>query len=74
MTPKDEKLYIVMVGLPGRGKSTIALRLLEMFNKDQIITKTFNNGNLRRKFKNLKKDVMYDRKQKLEKICSKLEI
>ena len=54
MTPKDEKLYIVMVGLPGRGKSTIALRLLEMFNKDQIITKTFNNGNLRRKFKNLK--------------------
>ena len=54
MIPKDEKLYIVMVGLPGRGKSTIALRLLEMFNKDQIITKTFNNGNLRRKFKNLK--------------------
>lgn len=54
MTPKDEKLYIVMVGLPGRGKSTIALRLLEMFNNDKITTKIFNNGSLRRKFKNLK--------------------
>jgi broad specificity phosphatase PhoE/predicted kinase len=54
MTPKDEKLYIVMVGLPGRGKSTIALRLLEMFNNDKITTKIFNNGSLRRKFKSLK--------------------
>ncbi len=53
MITKDEKLYIVMVGLPGRGKSTIALRLLEMFNNNKIPTKIFNNGNLRRKFKNL---------------------
>jgi broad specificity phosphatase PhoE/predicted kinase len=54
MTIKDDKLYIVMVGLPGRGKSTIALRLLDMFNNDQTTSKIFNNGNLRRKFKNLK--------------------
>jgi broad specificity phosphatase PhoE/predicted kinase len=51
---KDNKIYIIMVGLPGRGKSTTAMRLMDTFNHDSISTKIFNNGNLRRKFKNLK--------------------
>ena len=51
---KNEKLYIIMVGLPGRGKSTVALRLKDTFSNDNIPTKIFNNGNLRRKYKNLK--------------------
>jgi broad specificity phosphatase PhoE/predicted kinase len=47
---KERKLYIVMVGLPARGKSTIANRLKENLVKDAIKTRTFNNGDLRRKF------------------------
>ncbi|HIC86030.1 MAG TPA: 6-phosphofructokinase [Desulfobacterales bacterium] len=42
------KLYIVMVGLPARGKSTIASRLKENLNKNHIKTRVFNNGQLRR--------------------------
>ncbi len=45
----DEKLYIVLMGLPARGKSTLAVRLRESFRKDGIATRLFNNGNLRRK-------------------------
>lgn len=44
-----EKLYIVMVGLPARGKSTIALRLFESLSEEGISTGIFNNGELRRK-------------------------
>lgn len=38
-----------MVGLPARGKSTIANKLKDHLNQDGIRTKTFNNGDLRRK-------------------------
>ena len=46
---RDKKLYIVMVGLPARGKSTIAGRLKENLVKDAIKTRVFNNGDLRRR-------------------------
>jgi broad specificity phosphatase PhoE/predicted kinase len=45
----DEKLYLVLMGLPARGKSTLAIRLQESLRKSRIPTKIFNNGNLRRK-------------------------
>jgi len=44
----DKKLYIVLMGLPARGKSTLALRLRDAFRRDGISTRIFNNGNLRR--------------------------
>ncbi|HDQ03898.1 MAG TPA: 6-phosphofructokinase [Deltaproteobacteria bacterium] len=43
------KLYLVMMGLPARGKSTLAIRLREAFQKNRIPARIFNNGNLRRK-------------------------
>ncbi|MDI6743580.1 MAG: 6-phosphofructo-2-kinase domain-containing protein, partial [Smithella sp.] len=46
----DEKLYIVLMGLPARGKSTLALRLKESFHKNGIPSRIFNNGNLRRMY------------------------
>ena len=45
----SNRLYIVMVGLPARGKSTIAGKLKENLNKYGINTAIFNNGDLRRK-------------------------
>ena len=54
MTTKDEKLYIVMVGLPSQGKSTIAYRLKDIFTKNDIPTRIFNNGQLRRQYARLK--------------------
>lgn len=44
------KLYIVMVGLPARGKSTIALRLFQSLSEEGIRTRIFNNGELRRAY------------------------
>lgn len=38
-----------MVGLPARGKSTIAKKLKENLEKDNIKTRIFNNGDLRRR-------------------------
>lgn len=46
---EDNKLYIVMVGLPARGKSIIALKLRENLRHDSIKARIFNNGDLRRK-------------------------
>jgi broad specificity phosphatase PhoE/predicted kinase len=44
-----KKLYIVMVGLPARGKTTIAAKLKQSLTRDSINTRIFNNGDLRRK-------------------------
>ena len=46
---KDTKLYIVMVGLPARGKTTIATKLKENLSHDAVKTRIFNNGELRRR-------------------------
>ncbi len=43
-----DKLIIAMVGLPGRGKSTIAKRLQHGLNYEGIKTRIFNNGDVRR--------------------------
>lgn len=43
-----DKLYIVLVGLPARGKSTIALRLYEGLRAEGVEARIFNNGELRR--------------------------
>lgn len=51
MPTKDEKLYIVMMGLPARGKSTLVMRLKDTFSKNQIPTRIFNNGNIRRRYR-----------------------
>ncbi|MBN1382394.1 MAG: histidine phosphatase family protein [Deltaproteobacteria bacterium] len=51
MPTEDEKLYIVMMGLPARGKSTLVMRLKETFVKNQIPTRVFNNGNIRRRYR-----------------------
>jgi broad specificity phosphatase PhoE/predicted kinase len=42
------KLYIVMVGLPARGKSTTATKIRDDLKKDSVKAKIFNNGDLRR--------------------------
>lgn len=52
-----DALYIVMVGLPARGKTTIAGKLKENLQKDGIRTRIFNNGQLRRKLE--PKDTSY---------------
>ncbi|MBW2097151.1 MAG: histidine phosphatase family protein [Deltaproteobacteria bacterium] len=49
MNGNPEKLFIAMVGLPARGKSTIASKLKENLLKDAIKTRIFNNGKLRRR-------------------------
>jgi broad specificity phosphatase PhoE/predicted kinase len=46
---ENNKLYIVMVGLPARGKSTTATKIKEDLKNDAIKTMIFNNGDLRRK-------------------------
>ncbi len=48
----NKNLYVVMVGLPARGKSTIARKLKENLARDHIKTRIFNNGDLRRKLVN----------------------
>jgi broad specificity phosphatase PhoE/predicted kinase len=46
----NQKLFIVMVGLPARGKSTVAVKLKENLSKEGVKTRIFNNGNLRRQY------------------------
>lgn len=43
------KLYVAMVGLPGRGKSTMARRIRDGLAAEGINTRIFNNGDMRRK-------------------------
>jgi broad specificity phosphatase PhoE/predicted kinase len=45
----NHKLYIVMVGLPARGKSTIATKIKDDLRHDSVKVRIFNNGDLRRK-------------------------
>ena len=42
------KLYVAMVGLPARGKSTLAKRIKSGLSQQGIRTAIFNNGELRR--------------------------
>jgi adenylylsulfate kinase-like enzyme len=42
-------LYVVMTGLPARGRSTVAYKLRESVKSDGIRTRIFNNGDLRRR-------------------------
>ena len=44
----ENSLYIVMVGLPARGKSTTATKIKDDLKKDSVRAKIFNNGDLRR--------------------------
>ena len=46
---EGNRLYIAMVGLPARGKSTIATKLKESLVHESVKTRIFNNGDLRRK-------------------------
>ncbi|MFW6014079.1 MAG: bifunctional nucleoside/nucleotide kinase/histidine phosphatase family protein [Candidatus Nanoarchaeia archaeon] len=59
------ELYIAMVGLPARGKSTIARKIQAAFSKENIRCEIFNNGNVRRDyFKNTTKASFYDSSNK----------
>lgn len=46
---KRDRLYLVLVGLPARGKTTLATKLKENLLNDSVRTRIFNNGDLRRK-------------------------
>lgn len=43
-----KKLYVAMVGLPGRGKSTMARRIQDGLLAEGIEARIFNNGDVRR--------------------------
>ncbi len=44
-----EKLVLAMVGLPARGKSTMARKIAQAFQTDGLRVRVFNNGELRRR-------------------------
>ena len=43
-----QKLYVAMVGLPARGKSTLARRIRDGLAAEGIRARLFNNGDVRR--------------------------
>ena len=43
-----QKLYVAMVGLPARGKSTLAKRIRDGLMTEGIAARLFNNGDMRR--------------------------
>ena len=43
-----QKLYVAMVGLPARGKSTLAKRIRDGLTAEGISARLFNNGDMRR--------------------------
>lgn len=45
---RDNKLYIVMVGLPASGKSTLAAKIQQSLAAEDIPAMIFNNGDVRR--------------------------
>lgn len=45
----DTKLFIAMVGLPARGKSMVARKIMENLEKEGIRIQVFNNGDVRRR-------------------------
>ncbi len=49
----DKKLYLVMVGLPAMGKSTIAHKLCHNLHQEGLPCQIFNNGDLRRQMTGL---------------------
>jgi adenylylsulfate kinase-like enzyme len=44
---ENQRLYIAMVGLQARGKSTIATKLKESLVHESVKARIFNNGDLR---------------------------
>lgn len=44
-----KQLCIAMVGLPGRGKSTVCSKLAEGLEQEGLLVRIFNNGELRRR-------------------------
>ncbi len=44
-----KKLVLAMVGLPARGKSTMARKIAQSFQMDGLNVRVFNNGELRRR-------------------------
>jgi len=44
----DKKLVIAMVGLPARGKSTMARKIAGTLKRDEVNVRIFNNGDIRR--------------------------
>ncbi|MBI4773890.1 MAG: histidine phosphatase family protein [Deltaproteobacteria bacterium] len=46
---RGDFIYIIMVGLPARGKTTLSGKLQDSLRRDGIRCRVFNNGDLRRK-------------------------
>jgi adenylylsulfate kinase-like enzyme len=44
---RGDKLVVAMVGLPAAGKSTVALKLKENLEKEDVRVAVFNNGDVR---------------------------